>query len=140
MKSKKNYRNATAVVVGIISFFVLFFGVSFIRGSNEISVNDLPPVSTSELLSETVTSVTSETTEVTANETAVTTTETVISETVHADDSEVTEYILNTSTKKFHYPNCRYVASISEENKEEYTGSRADLIDAGYSPCGSCKP
>ena len=32
------------------------------------------------------------------------------------------------------------VKDIKAENKEEYTGSRSDLIKEGYEPCGRCKP
>lgn len=49
-------------------------------------------------------------------------------------------YILNTNTKKFHKPTCGSVNSISEANKQTYTGPRQALIDQGYDPCGSCKP
>lgn len=49
-------------------------------------------------------------------------------------------YILNTNTKKFHYPDCGSVADMKEKNKQEYTGSREELIAEGYSPCGRCKP
>ena len=50
------------------------------------------------------------------------------------------EYVLNTSSKKFHLPDCSGAASISEANRQTYTGSRQDLIDQGYSSCGICKP
>lgn len=49
-------------------------------------------------------------------------------------------YILNTSSMKFHDPDCSGAASIKEENRETYTGSRADLIARGYAPCGQCEP
>ena len=49
-------------------------------------------------------------------------------------------YILNTSSHKFHYPDCSGVATMSDANKETYTGSREDLIAQGYVPCGQCKP
>ncbi len=49
-------------------------------------------------------------------------------------------YILNTNTKKFHLPTCSSVNKMSASNKQEYTGSREDLIDLGYSPCGNCNP
>ena len=49
-------------------------------------------------------------------------------------------YILNTNTKKFHYPSCSSVDSMSEANKKEYTGTRDALIADGYDPCGRCKP
>ena len=49
-------------------------------------------------------------------------------------------YILNTSSRKFHLPDCSGAASISADNRQDYTGTRQDLIDQGYSPCGICKP
>lgn len=54
--------------------------------------------------------------------------------------SEETTYILNTNTMKFHYPSCSSADSISENNRDEYTGTRDELIDKGYSPCGRCHP
>ena len=49
-------------------------------------------------------------------------------------------YILNTNTRKFHYPNCSSVKDMKEKNKQEYTGSRDDIIAMGYAPCKRCKP
>ena len=49
-------------------------------------------------------------------------------------------WILNTSSKRFHDPDCSSVSTIKEHNKQEYTGVRQDLIDDGYIACGSCKP
>lgn len=54
------------------------------------------------------------------------------------DDSAT--YILNTSSRKFHNPDCGNVASIKDANKQTYNGSRDDLVAQGYSPCGQCKP
>lgn len=51
-----------------------------------------------------------------------------------------TEYILNTNTKKFHYPSCSSVKQMKASNKKEYTGSRDDLIVQGYDPCKKCNP
>ena len=49
-------------------------------------------------------------------------------------------YVLNTSSMKFHLPDCPGVSNMSEQNKQEYTGSREELIAQGYSPCGTCDP
>lgn len=49
-------------------------------------------------------------------------------------------YILNTSTKKFHYPRCSSVDQMKESNKQEYTGTREEVIARGYEPCGRCDP
>lgn len=50
------------------------------------------------------------------------------------------EYVLNTSTKKFHHPSCSSVAKMSAKNKESVTAAREEIIADGYSPCGNCKP
>ena len=58
-----------------------------------------------------------------------------------ADDStDVHTYILNTNTKKFHYPDCSAVDRMSEKNKQEYTGTRDEVISQGYDSCGLCNP
>lgn len=49
-------------------------------------------------------------------------------------------YILNTSTKKFHNPDCASANSIKDSNKQTYSGSRDDLIAQGYDPCKNCNP
>lgn len=49
-------------------------------------------------------------------------------------------YVLNTSSRKFHLPECSGAAKISPENREDFTGSREELMEKGYSPCGSCNP
>lgn len=56
-----------------------------------------------------------------------------------ADAQEIT-YILNTSSKKFHKPNCGSVEQIAPDNKETTTDSRDSIIESGYTPCGTCKP
>lgn len=56
-------------------------------------------------------------------------------------ESDITEdYILNTNTMRFHFPFCDSVDQIKEKNKEYYSGSREELIEKGYVPCGNCKP
>ena len=49
-------------------------------------------------------------------------------------------YILNTNSKKFHYEYCSSAKRISDKNRQEYNGSRDDLIDQGYDPCKNCNP
>ena len=49
-------------------------------------------------------------------------------------------YVLNTNSKKFHYPTCEHANNISENNKEISVQDRNTLIENGYSPCGYCKP
>ncbi|MGI6054994.1 MAG: DNA/RNA non-specific endonuclease [Clostridium sp.] len=49
-------------------------------------------------------------------------------------------YILNISSKKFHRSGCSSVQEMKEQNREEYAGSREELIRRGYAPCKSCNP
>lgn len=51
-----------------------------------------------------------------------------------------TTYVLNTNTMKFHIPSCHDVGKISTENRQDYTGTRDEVIAKGYSPCGHCHP
>lgn len=49
-------------------------------------------------------------------------------------------YVLNTSTMKFHYPGCSSVAKIAPQNYEEFYGTKQEVISLGYDTCGRCKP
>lgn len=49
-------------------------------------------------------------------------------------------YILNTNTLKFHYPDCSSVQEMSERNKLPYSGTRDEVIAMGYVPCKRCNP
>lgn len=50
------------------------------------------------------------------------------------------DYVLNTNTKKFHFPSCSSADDIKATNREDYIGSRDDLIAQGYVPCKRCNP
>ena len=54
--------------------------------------------------------------------------------------ADAAEYVLNTNTKKFHYPTCFSVGQMKQKNRLDYTGSRDDLISQGYVPCKNCNP
>lgn len=49
-------------------------------------------------------------------------------------------YVLNTNTKKFHYPDCRSVKQMKKKNRKDYTGTREEVINMGYVPCKNCNP
>ena len=57
-----------------------------------------------------------------------------------SDDASGTTYILNTRSKKFHYPYCNSVSKMSEKNKKSSHESREQLIKQGYQPCKNCNP
>ena len=62
-----------------------------------------------------------------------------VEETTTQDPNTIT-YILNKKSMKFHKENSGCGADVKEENREMFTGNRQELIDKGYSPCGTCKP
>lgn len=61
-----------------------------------------------------------------------------------AEDSgssaEISTYILNTNTMKFHREDCSSVKKMSEKNKAVFEGTRQEAMDAGYAPCENCNP
>ena len=50
------------------------------------------------------------------------------------------DYVLNTNTKKFHYPSCSSADDIKKSNRKDYHGTREEVIDMGYEPCKRCHP
>ncbi len=91
----------------------------------------------------------SEQTEMTTTELIVTTTvsttsyeaESVEHSTVQSNDEQHKDgelYVLN--TKKFHHSYCSSVKTIHDENYDEYFGTREEVIERGYEPCGRCHP
>ena len=55
-------------------------------------------------------------------------------------DSEKITYILNTNTMKFHLPSCSSVSEMDSHNKKTFSGTREEIIEKGYEPCGRCHP
>ena len=48
-----------------------------------------------------------------------------------------TDYLCNPKSMKFHYYSCR---TIKHPEKFIPVSSREEAINAGYKPCGVCKP
>lgn len=55
------------------------------------------------------------------------------------EQQNTVEYVLNTSTMKFHKPSCSSVKKIKPENYATID-SRDKAINSGYEPCGKCHP
>ena len=49
-------------------------------------------------------------------------------------------YVLNTRSMKFHYPDCKSVNDMKPKNRQDVDWTREECIEAGYKPCGNCKP
>lgn len=57
-----------------------------------------------------------------------------------APQEQEESYVLNTSSKKIHLPDCSGVTSMNPANRQDYTGTLQSLLDQGYEPCGICHP
>lgn len=82
------------------------------------------------------------TTEPTAEPTAEPTTEPTTTPTTEPSEvqPEGRSYVLNTSSRKFHYPSCSSGDDIKASNRREIVATRDDLVRQGYDPCGRCHP
>ena len=51
-------------------------------------------------------------------------------------------YVLNIGSGKYHLPTCSGVATMKEENRRDYYGTKEELTTEypSYDPCGTCKP
>lgn len=61
-------------------------------------------------------------------------------EAVREYTGETHDYILNTSSKKFHSADCPNGQDMTGNNRSDVTCTREELIDKGYEPAGCCKP
>lgn len=113
-----------------------------------------PAVTTCSTTNETITqpiatttkeTTTAETTKVKEPEDSKTAHETEVSKYSSAQNNEEQRedeelYVLNTNTMKFHHSYCSSVKTIHDENYDEYFGTREEVIERGYEPCGRCHP
>lgn len=60
-------------------------------------------------------------------------------ENVEDVSNEIT-YVLNTNTKKFHYPWCSSVNEMKPKNRKDVTMERNEIIGRGYKACKRCNP
>ena len=65
---------------------------------------------------------------------------TLDAEALNVPDADAREYVLNTNTKKFHYPDCKSVDKMKDKNKLVEETTREDIIARGYDPCKNCNP
>lgn len=65
---------------------------------------------------------------------------TVSSDVLKKDKQNGETYVLNTNTKKYHYPSCNSAKTIKDKNKKVLTSTTDQLKSQGYMPCGICKP
>ena len=58
----------------------------------------------------------------------------------HAQNLGKYDYVINIASDKFHLPYCSGVTSMKATNREEFRGTREELMQKGYKPCGTCNP
>ena len=61
-------------------------------------------------------------------------------ETQTAPAANERDYVLNTNTRRFHYPSCGDVNRIYPEHRRDVHMSRDEVVSMGYSSCGHCHP
>lgn len=136
----------------ILCFFsvllMLFFcgchasGVTVVEGQRE-STAPITTLAMAQTETPEETTASAQTEEVTEKIVAATTaseTPEEITEEETVEESEAQDYILNLSSKKFHYPTCGSVRQMKDTNRQQYHGTREELIAQGYDPCGNCHP
>lgn len=47
-------------------------------------------------------------------------------------------YVLNTDSKKIHYPSCYHAGRLSASKRQDYTGDISELLENGYTKCKVC--
>lgn len=67
-------------------------------------------------------------------------TETPLPRAMPEPDGSGQAYVLNTNSKRFHLPHCSSVEEMKPGNREDFFGSRDELLARGYKPCGRCNP
>ncbi|MBQ9121293.1 MAG: hypothetical protein IJY12_02890 [Clostridia bacterium] len=88
------------------------------------------PVATTPVETTPIVTTPAATTPVATTPTVTTPTETI--------DWNSTHFVVNTNTKKFHVPTCRYAEQIKAENRKEVVGT--DEFTEEYAPCKVCLP
>ena len=56
------------------------------------------------------------------------------------DSDSEPNYVLNTNTGKFHYPDCSSVSDMNSKNRRDFYGTREEAVAMGYVPCKRCNP
>ena len=124
----KNILKKSAIGTLILLFVVAFFAAIADRKSS-------PDIQITEPETTSITTTAPITTENTTTTQAKTTT---TKNTITNDNKY--DYVLNTSTMKFHSPSCSSVGDIQPQNRKDVHTTSNNLKAQGYEPCGRCKP
>ncbi len=53
-------------------------------------------------------------------------------------EGELSDFVINTNTKKFHLPDCTNIESINKDHRKTIKSTEEDLITKGYTPAKCC--
>ncbi len=76
----------------------------------------------------------------TATTTTVVSTQVMAETQPQAPVSTAGSYVLNTNSKKFHYPTCSSAGDMSQKNRKDVSMTRDEIIAQGFVPCKRCNP
>lgn len=133
----------------ILSYVAGFLCVMLVGGCGSDSESAPVPteptlavVATTEATEATTSPTTVAVTEATTEPTSEPTTEPTTAPTTEPAETEPEgrNYVLNTNSKKFHYPSCSSADDIKASNRKDVVATREELIEQGYDPCGRCHP
>ena len=152
----------------ILAVTVILFGIiggacsddSTLNSNSVIIIEDSAETTaeTTAIFSEELTDATTATTEVASTTTRETTAEAEPTTVFEAETTEAQseaefvpvaevepqregqDYVLNVNSYKFHYPSCSSVGRMKAENREDFYGTREEVINRGFDPCGNCHP
>lgn len=117
-----------AVIIGIV---IVFGGLYAIGSRNKDNTDSSSDIAQSTYITTTNPTTTTENT---------TTTPTKTTTTAKTTNDNKYDYVLNTSTMKFHSPSCSSVKDIQPQNRQDVHTTSDDLKAQGYEPCGRCNP
>ena len=63
-----------------------------------------------------------------------------LADAVAGENEDTMEYVVNTSSGKFHLGTCSQAQSIKSENKESFNTTRSQMLAWNFEPAGCCKP
>ena len=128
-----------AVIIGIVIVFGGLYAIGSRNKDNTDSSSDIANTSITSIPA-TNTPTTTENTPTTTENTPTTPTKTTTTAKNTTTNDNKYDYVLNTSTMKFHSPSCSSVKDIQPQNRQDVHTTSDDLKAQGYEPCGRCNP
>ncbi len=75
-----------------------------------------------------------------AGKKAAATAQTTVTATTASTTEKKHDYVLNSNTKKYHYPDCSSVSQMKKKNRVDVNDTKSNIEKQGYVACKKCKP